>query len=192
MTARKGTAGGPPGRSPRGRRTTPPPSLTIAEAAEVLGRSPRLVRKLLEAGRLTVVDGTPVRVTVASVDEELGKRAARTTTSPPRSPSPVVRLDGDALAAIVTAATREAYRQGAEDTARAAREVLDAYVTAARENDRLQAVADRDRARAELAAATAARAEVVEVEVVEPRAARRPLTVKGLREAGRIGLRRPQ
>ncbi|MBU6146604.1 MAG: hypothetical protein KGP10_00360 [Actinomycetales bacterium] len=68
------------------------------------------------------------------------------------------------------------------EPARAAREVLDAYITAARENDRLQAVADRDRARAE----------VVEVEVVEPRPARRPLTVKGLREAGRIGFRRPQ
>lgn len=49
--------------------------LTVAQAATMLGRSPRLIRKLIAEGRIAPIAGTdPMRVTEASVIAERTQR----------------------------------------------------------------------------------------------------------------------
>ena len=59
---------------------------TVAQAAKALGRSDRLVRKLISEGRIDVVpDSKPLRVTEASVHRERNQR--RNVPPPSKSPT---------------------------------------------------------------------------------------------------------
>lgn len=85
---------------------------TVAQAAVMLGRSPRLVRKLMTDGRIETVPGSsPTRVTEASVLVERRKRKPSSSSASPRP-----RADAGI--------TREELRNTVEEAVRAAIEAL--------------------------------------------------------------------
>jgi hypothetical protein len=74
------------------------------DAATVLGRSERLVRKLAEDGRLEIVSRNPLRVSQESVHRERSKRKAK----PERKPDQSGALSGEQLEQIITRAVAAA------------------------------------------------------------------------------------
>lgn len=73
------------------------------DAARILGRSERLVRKLATEGRLETVSTGPLRLSQESVHRERNARKA-----PPPPPEQPAGLDSEQIAAIVRTAVAEA------------------------------------------------------------------------------------
>lgn len=83
---------------------------SAGDAAKVLGRSERLVRKLAAEGRLDVVQQTPLRVSQESVHRERNLRRDTRRTGKPK-PEPGVVLDAEQLRQIVDAAVDSALKR---------------------------------------------------------------------------------
>lgn len=77
---------------------------TAREAARVIGRSERLVRRLAETGRLEVVSTEPLRVSQESVHRERSSRRAR----PDKKPEPAAGITPEQLEQIVSRAVAAA------------------------------------------------------------------------------------
>lgn len=81
------------------------PGYTVAQAATMLGRSPRWVRKLIDQGRLDVIpDMKPLRVTEASV---LAERS-RSKSEKPRDDVDTFTMTEERLAQIIDQAVASA------------------------------------------------------------------------------------
>lgn len=81
------------------------PGYTVAQAATMLGRSPRWVRKLIDQGRLDVIPDTkPLRVTEASV---LAERS-RSKVEKPREDTDTFTMTEERLAQIIEQAVASA------------------------------------------------------------------------------------
>jgi hypothetical protein len=74
------------------------------DAAAVIGRSERLVRKLADEGRLEIVSRDPLRVSQESVHRERSKRKAKPKPKPDGSGA----LSGEQLEQIITKAVAAA------------------------------------------------------------------------------------
>lgn len=77
---------------------------TAREAARVIGRSERLVRRLAETGRLEVVSTEPLRVSQESVHRERSSRRAK----PDKKPEPAAGITPEQLEQIVSRAVAAA------------------------------------------------------------------------------------
>lgn len=77
---------------------------TAREAARVIGRSERLVRRLAETGRLEVVSTEPLRVSQESVHRERSSRRAK----PDKKPEPSAGITPEQLEQIVSRAVAAA------------------------------------------------------------------------------------
>lgn len=126
----------------------------VADAARVLGVSPKRVRQLIQEGRLPVVEGSsPMAVEVEAVHRERERRKSRPASTPGPQPTP----------AAVAVSVEDLLAYAERITARA----LDAAMA-----DRRAADAARDQAedllRASLAEATQ-RAEAAEAEAAQLR-----------------------
>ena len=126
----------------------------VADAARVLGVSPKRVRQLIKEGRLPVVEGSsPIAVEVEAVHRERERRKSRPASTPGPQPTP----------AAVAVSVEDLLAYAERITARA----LDAAMA-----DRRAADAARDQAedllRASLAEATQ-RAEAAEAEAAQLR-----------------------
>jgi hypothetical protein len=77
---------------------------TARDAAAVLGRSERLVRKLAAEGRLEIVGTSPLRLSQESVHRERSRRKAK----PERKPDPSGGLSPEQLEQIITRAVSAA------------------------------------------------------------------------------------
>ena len=75
---------------------------TAREAARVIGRSERLVRRLAETGRLQVTSTNPLRVSAESVHRERSKRKTK--------PEQSAGISAEQAQAIATAAATETVR----------------------------------------------------------------------------------
>ena len=138
----------------------------VADAARVLGVSPKRIRQLIQEGRLPVVEGSsPMAVEVEAVHRERERRKSRPASTPGPMPTP----------ASVAVSVEDLLAYAERITARA----LDAAMA-----DRRAADAARDQAedllRASLAEATQ-RAEAAEAEAQElrERLASKPWKRKG-------------
>jgi hypothetical protein len=138
----------------------------VADAARVLGVSPKRIRQLIQEGRLPVVEGSsPMAVEVEAVHRERERRKSRPASTPGPQPTP----------AAVAVSVEDLLAYAERITARA----LDAAMA-----DRRAADAARDQAedllRASLAEATQ-RAEAAEAEAQElrERLASKPWKRKG-------------
>ena len=146
----------------------------VADAARVLGVSPKRVRQLIQEGRLPVVEGSsPMAVEVEAVHRERERRKSRPASTPGPQPTP----------AAVAVSVEDLLAYAERITARA----LDAAMA-----DRRAADAARDQAedllRASLAEATQ-RAEAAEAEAQElrERLASKPWKRKGKGKGKRKG-----
>lgn len=146
----------------------------VADAARVLGVSPKRVRQLIQEGRLPVVEGSsPIAVEVEAVHRERDRRRHRPASTPGPAPTP----------AAVAVSVEDLLAYAERITARA----LDAAMA-----DRRAADAARDQAedllRASLAEATQ-RAEAAEAEAQElrERLASKPWKRKGKGKGKRKG-----
>ena len=79
-------------------------SYTAREAAKVIGRSERLVRRLAETGRLEIVSTNPLRVSQESVHRERSSRKAK----PARKPEAAAGISPEQLEQIVSRAVAAA------------------------------------------------------------------------------------
>jgi hypothetical protein len=79
-------------------------SYTAREAARVIGRSERLIRRLAEDGKLEVTGTEPLRVSKESVHRERSKRKAKPATKAEQSAG----ISAEQLQQIVTAAVAAA------------------------------------------------------------------------------------
>lgn len=79
-------------------------SYTAREAARVIGRSERLVRRLAAEGRLEIVGTDPLRVSTESVHRERSKRKAK----PSKKPDTADGVSAEQLERIVTRAVAAA------------------------------------------------------------------------------------
>lgn len=77
-----------------------PDGYTVRQAAKLLGRSERLIRKLVQEERLEVVGQDPLRVSAASVMRERGTRKGVPSPSSP----PAGGLSAEQLDALVRSA----------------------------------------------------------------------------------------
>lgn len=134
-------------------------SYTVAEAARIIGRSPKRVRQLIEAGALpTVANSVPVRIPAEAVHREREKRRDPSPSTPGPKPDPErVTLD---LATLLDYA-RETSRLAIEATnadreaAQAAAHRVEAALTESLAEARARALTAEHRAataEAELAA----------------------------------------
>lgn len=107
-------------------------SYSVAEAARIIGRSPKRVRQLIEAGSLpTVPDSSPVRVPADAVHRERDKRRNLDPSTPGPKPEPErVTLDLDTLLAFAESQTQKAIeattadREAAQEAHRRVEETL--------------------------------------------------------------------
>ena len=79
-------------------------SYTAREAAQVIGRSERLVRRLAEDGRLEITGTNPLRVSAESVHRERSKRKAK----PERKAEQSAGLSAEQLEQIIARAVSAA------------------------------------------------------------------------------------
>jgi hypothetical protein len=77
---------------------------TARQAAQVIGRSERLVRRLAAEGKLEIVDTEPLRVSMESVHRERSKRKAK----PDKKPEPSAGVSAEQLEQIITRAVAAA------------------------------------------------------------------------------------
>lgn len=130
-------------------------SYSVAEAARVIGRSPKRVRQLIEAGSLpTVPDSSPVRIPAEAVHREREKRRDPAPSTPGPKPDPErVTLD---LATLLDYA-RETSRLAIETTVADREAAQEAH---RRVEETLRESLAEARARAESAERRAVEAEV--------------------------------
>lgn len=146
----------------------------VADAARVLGVSPKRIRQLIKEGRLPVVEGaSPIAVEVEAVHRERERRKSRPASTPGPQPTP----------AAVAVSVEDLLAYAERITARA----LDAAMA-----DRRAADAARDQAeqllRASLAEATQrAQAAEAEAEELRERLASKPWKRKGKKGKSRKG-----
>ena len=82
-----------------------PSEYTVAQAARILGRSERLIRRLVESGELQATGTNPLRVTAESVQRA---RKRRDKLPPPaRRRAATAPLDADEIAKLVATAVAD-------------------------------------------------------------------------------------
>jgi len=119
-------------------------SYTARDAATVLGRSERLVRKLAAEGRLDVVSEHPLRVSQASVHRERNSRKPKPAKG--KTETVITADDLDAIVrAAVAAAVAEVVPKMIEAANRGDEILRDALAQARAETAQLRAELDRER-----------------------------------------------
>lgn len=92
---------------------TPTGDYTVAQAARLMGRSERLIRRLAESGELTVTGESPLRVSAESVHrardrrEDLPPPAKRRAATKPLDPDEVAKLVAATVSDSVAKAVSE-------------------------------------------------------------------------------------
>lgn len=120
-------------------------SYTARDAATVLGRSERLVRKLAAEGRLDVVSEHPLRVSQASVHRERNSRKPKPAKG--KTETVITAEDLDAIVrAAVAAAVAEVVPKMIEAANRGDEILRDALAQARAETAQLRAELDREKA----------------------------------------------
>lgn len=119
--------------------TADPDTYTVAEAAKVLGRSPKRVRQIIAEGKLQTVPGSaPARVPAVAVLQLRDSLRATARTGPQ---SPATGLTAEDVIALVERLTSKALEASAEERARAdsARDRAEELLTAALAAERQRA-----------------------------------------------------
>lgn len=120
-------------------------SYTARDAATVLGRSERLVRKLAAEGRLDVVSEHPLRVSQASVHRERNSRKPKPAKG--KAETVITAEDLDAIVRAAVAAAVAAVVPKMLEAANRGDEILrDALAQARAETAQLRAELDREKA----------------------------------------------
>lgn len=86
-------------------------SYTARDAARILGRSERLVRKLAADGRLEIVSSEPLRVSQESVHRERSRRKSSSATGSKAVAPQGILLDAEQLQRIIEQAVSAAISQ---------------------------------------------------------------------------------